>query len=89
METRRSALQSLGSIAESGERPLPHGLAIWCDIRSLCASHYGWAGVSHRGAVRANTAYAVAASLMNLPTSVAGSRFLLSDDADQAPVAGS
>ena len=39
--------------------------------------------------VRASTAYAVAASLMNLPMSVFGSRCLLSDDAVHAPVARS
>ena len=35
--------------------------------------------------VRARTANAVAASLMNLPTSDAGSRCLFTDDADQLP----
>ena len=37
----------------------------------------------------ANTANAVAASIMNLPTSVAGSRFLFTDAANHAPVVAS
>jgi hypothetical protein len=39
--------------------------------------------------VSASTAYAVAASFMKRPASDAGSRFLFSDVANHAPVAGS
>src|SRR2546427_631072 len=42
-----------------------------------------------RACVSASTAYAVAASLMNLPMSVAGSRCLLRDVADHMPVVAS
>lgn len=43
----------------------------------------------YRAFASASTAYAVAASLMNLPASEAGSRCLLSEAANHAPVAGS
>src|SRR5438094_4251779 len=44
---------------------------------------------AQRSVVNANAAKAVAASLMNLPMSVAGSRSLLSDDAVHMPLAAS